>query len=37
MYSTEVWAVVFPEELRNGKTERGLDLSALNAALATIR
>jgi hypothetical protein len=35
-YNDEAWAIVFPEELRNGKTERGMDLSQLNAALATV-
>ena len=29
----EAYAIVFPEELKNGKTERGMDLSQLNAAL----
>lgn len=32
----EAWAIVYPEELRNGKTERGMDLSQLNAALAAL-
>ena len=32
----EAWAIVYPEELKNGKTERGMDLTALNAALTQI-
>ncbi len=32
----EAYAIVFPEELRNGKTERGMDLTQLNAALAAL-
>jgi hypothetical protein len=36
MYNDETWAIVFPEELRDGKTERGLDLTALNAALQAL-
>ncbi len=33
-YNDEAWAIVFPEELRSGKTERGYDLAALNVMLA---
>jgi hypothetical protein len=36
-YADEAWAIVFPEELRAGKTERGFDLAGLNAALAQLR
>jgi hypothetical protein len=36
-YNDEAWAIVFPEELRNGKSERGMDLAQLNAALANLR
>lgn len=32
----EAWCIVFPEELKNGKTERGMDLGQLNAALAAL-
>lgn len=32
-YIDEAWAIVYPEELRNGKTERGFNLAQLNAAL----
>lgn len=32
----ETWAFVYPDELRNGKTERGMDLSALNTALEAL-
>lgn len=32
----ETWAVIYPEELRNGKTERGFDLTQLNAMLASL-
>lgn len=32
-YNEETWAVVFPDELKNGKTERGWDLTALVAEL----
>jgi len=32
----ECYAIVFPEELKNGKTERGMDLTQLNAALANL-
>lgn len=35
-YNDEAWAIVFPEELRNGKTERGMDLSQLQAALGSL-
>jgi hypothetical protein len=35
-YADEAWAVVFPEELVRGKTERGFGLVALNAALAQL-
>lgn len=35
-YCDEAFALVFPEELRNGKTERGMDLAALNATLAQL-
>lgn len=35
-YIDEAWAVVFPEELRNGKTERGMDLTQLTSALAAL-
>lgn len=35
-YFDEAWAIVFPEELRNGKNERGLDLAALNDLLASL-
>ncbi len=33
----ETWAIVYPEELKNGVNERGFDLSHLNAALAALR
>lgn len=36
-YNDEAWAIVYPEELKNGKTERGMDLAALNAALLALR
>ena len=29
----EAWGIVYPEELKNGKNERGFDLAGLNAAL----
>jgi len=32
----EAYGIVYPEELKNGKTERGMDLSQLNAALAAL-
>lgn len=32
----EAWAIVFPEELRKGRTERGFDLAGLNAALEAL-
>lgn len=32
----ETWAFVLPDELRNGKTERGMDITALNAALEAL-
>lgn len=35
-FNDEAWAIVFPEELRAGKTERGMDLSQLNAALRSL-
>lgn len=35
-YCDEAFAIVFPEELHNGKTERGFDLAGLNAALAQL-
>lgn len=35
-YNDEAWAIVFPEELRNGVTERGMDLSQLQHALAAL-
>lgn len=35
-YNDESWAIVYPEELRNGKTERGMDLTQLNAALQSL-
>lgn len=33
----EAWAFVFPDELRKGKTERGLDLAQLNTLLGQLR
>lgn len=36
-YNDEAWAIIYPEELRNGVNERGLDLTALTRALAAIR
>lgn len=35
-FNDEAWAIVFPEELKAGKNERGFDLSQLNAMLATL-
>ena len=35
-YNDESWAIVFPEEIRNGMTERGFTLEQLNAALAEL-
>jgi len=35
-YNDESWAIVYPEELRAGKTERGMDLTQLNAALKSL-
>lgn len=35
-YNDESWAIVFPEELKNGKTERGLDITELNNLLAEL-
>jgi hypothetical protein len=37
-YCDEAWAVVYPEELdpRSGLNERGLNLDALNQALAQL-
>lgn len=32
----EAWAIVYPEELRNGKTERGMGLTQLTQALAAL-
>lgn len=32
----EAYGIVFPEELKNGKTERGMDLSQLDAALSAL-
>lgn len=32
-YNDETWAIVFPEELKNGKTEHGYDLTGLNNLL----
>jgi hypothetical protein len=32
----ETWAIVFPEELRKGKTERGYDLSTLTKMLGSL-
>lgn len=32
----ETWAIIQPDELRNGKTERGMDLTQLNAELAAL-
>jgi hypothetical protein len=36
-YSDEAWAYIFPEELRNGKTYRGYDLSQLRAWLDSLK
>ena len=33
----ETWAIVYPEELRNGKNERGFDLAGLTTALGKLR
>lgn len=33
----EAWGIVYPEELHNGKNERGLDLAGLNSMLAAIK
>ena len=35
-YNDEAWAIIYPEELRNGKTERGFDLTQLQQALASL-
>jgi hypothetical protein len=35
-YNDESWAMIYPEELRAGKTERGIDLTQLNALLQTL-
>lgn len=35
-YADEAWAIIFPEELRNGKTWRGFDIATLNADLAQL-
>lgn len=32
----EAYAIVYPEELKNGKTERGMDLAQLTSALASL-
>lgn len=36
-YNDEAWAIVFPEELCRGRTERGMNLAGLNDALKEIR
>lgn len=36
-YNDEAWAIVYPEELRAGRNERGFDLAGLTAALAALR
>lgn len=33
----EAWAIVYPEELRAGRTERGMNLAQLQQALAALR
>lgn len=35
-YNDESWAMVFPEELRNGKTARGYDLATISAWLGQL-
>lgn len=35
-YNDEAWAIVYPEELRAGHTERGMDLTQLNTALKAL-
>lgn len=35
-YNDETWAIIWPQELRNGKTERGMDLTQLKAVLAAL-
>lgn len=36
-YNDETWAMVYPEELRNGVNERGFDMTRLNDALLQLR
>jgi hypothetical protein len=36
-YNDETWVAVFENELRNGKTERGFDLTQLNEMLSSLR
>jgi hypothetical protein len=35
-FNDETWAMVYPEELRKGKTERGMDLTQLNTILSAL-
>jgi hypothetical protein len=35
-YNDESWAIVFPDELKKGKNERGYDLSQLNEMLSSL-
>lgn len=36
-YTDEAWGIVYPEELRAGKNERGFDLTTLNSMLAQLK
>ena len=36
IYNDEAWAMIYPEELRNGRTERGMSLDQLQHALTAL-